>query len=360
MRFRSTTGAFLLLILAATFVGLGFGQWSSYPAPAIPRLPDGKPNLGAPVPRVMDGKPDLSGLWQTEDLSPLGGIARNIAENLKSEDIQPWAQSVYQERLLSLGKDAPSGRCLPSSLLSLNSFPPTFAQIVQTPGVIVILYHGDQDLFRTIYTDGRELPKDPDPKWMGYSIGRWDGDTLVVNTAGFNDRAWLDYNGHPQTESLRVIERFRRRDLGHLELEMVLDDPKVFTKPVSVRINKVLEPDYAFPETVCENEKDAAHLMGGTGLRLSTNELSKFTGTYEFAPDRKATVVLAEGVLALQEGNGPKLVLIPQTETSFQLRDNGDGMEFLGEGTGTARQFVIHAAAGDRKAFRIDQGLERK
>jgi hypothetical protein len=157
-----------------------------------------------------------------------------------------------------------------------------------------------------------------------------------------------------------VTERFRRRDFGHLELEMVLEDPKVFTKPVSLRIKKVLESDFAFPETVCENEKDATHLIGGTGLRPTENELSKFTGSYEFAPDRKATIALAEGVLALQEGNGPKRVLIPQTDTRFQFRDNGDGIEFLRDDTGTASQFVIHDRAGDRKALRIGQGLERK
>ena len=348
-------GTVSVLLWVAWGAAPGLAQWDPYPARGIPRLPDGKPNLAAPAPRAADGKPDLSGLWQTQGLSALGGLARNVAENLPPEVIQPWAQSVYQERLLGFGKDVPSARCLPSSLVSLNSFPPYAAQIVQNPGLTLILYRGDQDLFRTIYTDGRELPKDPDPKWMGYSVGHWDGNTFVVNTGGFNDRAWLDYNGHPQTESLRVTERFRRPDFGHLELEMTLDDPKVFTKPVTVRINKVLDPDFTPPETVCgENERDASagRLTGGSGFQLPAGELAKFVGSYEFAPDRKATIALAEGVLALQEGNGPKRVLLPQTPTKFQFRDNGDGIEFQRDAAGTPQQFIIHADAGDRKAVR--------
>jgi hypothetical protein len=320
-------------------------------------MPDGTPNLTAPPPRAPDGKPDLSGLWQTQGST---GLARNVAENLKAEDIQPWAQSVYQERLLNLGRDVPSARCLPASLLSLNSFPPWFTRIVQTPGLIVLLYQGEGDLYRTVFTDGRELPKDPDPKWMGYSVGRWEGDTLVVNTSGFNDRAWLDFNGHPQSESLRVIERFRRHDFGHLELEMELTDPKVFTKPVSVRIRKVLEPDFAYSEAICENERDAGHLVGGNGFRLSADDLSRFAGSYEFSPERRATIGLVEGVLTMQEGNRPKRVLIPQTETKFQIRDNGDGVDFVRDATGMPQEFVIHDRAGDRKARRSDRGLERK
>jgi len=159
---------------------------------------------------------------------------------------------------------------------------------------------------------------------------------------------------------MRLTERFHRRDFGHMDVEVTIDDPKTYSKPFSFKFTKLLLPDTDLLESYCENEKDAAHLVGGTSLRLSANELSKFTGTYEFAPDRKATIVLAEGVLALQEGNGPKRVLIPQTQKIFQFRDNGDGIEFLGEGRGTTRQFVIHAAAGDRKASRIDLGLERK
>lgn len=340
----------------AAFVGLlaepAAGQWPSYPAPGIPRLPDGTPNLTAPAPRTADGKPDLSGLWQVDGSSVLGGYARNVAQDLKPEDVQPWAQSIYQERLLSLGKDVPTGRCLPASLPSLNSFPPVFTKIIQTPGLVVLLYVGESnDHFRTIYTDGRSLPEDPNPTWLGYSVGHWEGDTLVVNTSGFNDRAWLDFNGHPQTPSLRITERLRRRDFGHMEFEMILDDPKVFTKPVSLSMPKLLAPDTEFAETICENEKDAGHLVGGNSFRLSPDSLLNYSGNYEVGPGRPATIAVADGLLLLQMGaNGPKRVLVPQSEKIFMFRDNGDAVEFTKDAQGRITQFVLHAADNDQTA----------
>jgi hypothetical protein len=342
----------------AAFAGLlgtpGLGQWPTYPTPGIPRLPDGTPNLTAPAPRAVDGKPDLSGMWQVEGSGSVNGLASNLSQDLKTEDVQPWARSLYQERLLNLGKDSPMVRCLPRGLPALNSFPAVLNRIVQAPGLIVILYLTEPtDTFRTIFMDGRKLPEAPDPTWLGYSIGRWEGDTLVVNTAGFNDRAWLDFSGHPQTESLRVTERFRRRDFGHMDYEMTLDDPKVFTRPIPLRMDKVLAPDVATSETICENERDVKHLVGGNGFRLTPEELSKYIGTYEFAPGRETTVSTAEGFLLLQDGaNRPKRVIIPQSETRFVFRNDGGEVEFVIDAKGAVKQLIVHGDGNDQTAVR--------
>ncbi len=344
--------------LLAALAAPAAGQWPNYATPGVPRLPNGKPNLAAPAPRTSDGRPDLSGLWQADGLGAGESIARNVLQDLAPDLVQPWALSVYQERLLNLGTDNPYARCLPPGLPALNSFPPFMPRIVQTPPLIVITYQGETaDHFRIIYTDGRKLPEAPNPTWLGYSIAHWEGDVLVVNSAGFNDRGWLDFNGHPQTESLHVTERLRRRDFGHLELEMTLDDPTVFTKPVAVRIDKVLATDYEPVESVCENEKDSRRLVGGSGVRLSADDLSKYVGTYEFAPGQRAVIDVADGFLVTYivggtGTNGVKRVLIPQSATRFIIRDTGDLLEFGSDSQGAINQFVIHFAGGEVVAIR--------
>src|SRR5512143_1583229 len=173
-------------------------QWLDYPTPGIPRWPNGQPNLSAPAPRTPDGKPDLSGIWRG------GGPSYrfNIAQDLKPGDTQPWAEALFQERVRDSRKESPLARCLPVSIPFHNAF--NLTRIVQTPGLIVILYESPNSPHRTVFMDGRALPKDPNPTWLGYSVGHWDGDTLVIESAGFNDRTWLDSAGHPQTESLRI------------------------------------------------------------------------------------------------------------------------------------------------------------
>jgi hypothetical protein len=354
MRLQSNAIPWTLALVLGALATPVAGQWPSYPTPGVPRLADGKPNLAAPAPRTADGKPDLSGLWQADPSGAGAGVARNVAQDLQPGDVQPWALSVYQERLLNLGKDSPDARCLPPGLPAMNAFQTYFVRVVQTPRLIVFTYQGEtSDHLRTIFTDGRKLPEDPNPTWLGYSIGHWEGDTLVMNTSGFNDKGWLDFNGHPQTESLRVTERLRRRDFGHLELEMILDDPTVFTRPVSLRIDKVLATDFEPVESICENEKDSRHLVGGNGFRLSASDLPKYAGMYEFGPGRPATIAIDEGFLVLQAGiNGVKRVLVPQTETRFMFRDNGDGFEFVKDSNNAFTQFVVHPAGGDQKATR--------
>ncbi|MBZ5631616.1 MAG: hypothetical protein LAO55_00690 [Acidobacteriia bacterium] len=139
-------------------------------------------------------------------------------------------------------------------------FSPFPTKIVQTPGLIVMLLEGD-GTSRQVYTDGRKFPGDPQPLWMGYSVGRWEGDTLVVETRGINDKTWLDALGHPHSEDMRVTERFHRRDFGHMDVQITIDDPKTYTKPFSVKVTHRLLPDTDILEWYCaENEKDRKHL----------------------------------------------------------------------------------------------------
>jgi hypothetical protein len=237
-------------------------QWLNLPATEIPRTPDGKPNLTAPAPRTADGKPDLSGIWMAEDQK----FFMNLAQGLKPEDVspQPWAKALQQQREENVHGDDPLARCLPHGVPRINTngiFP---FKIIQTPGLVVILYE-QLNLFRQIFMDGRKLASDLNPTWLGYSTGKWEGDTLVVETSGFNDRTWLDTEkGHPATEALHVTERIRRKDFGNLEIVATIDDPKAYTKPWTTTIQRVhLQLGTEILEFICnENEKDIPHLVG--------------------------------------------------------------------------------------------------
>ena len=233
-------------------------QWLNYPTPGLPRTPDGKPNLSAPAPKQADGKPDLSGLWLTQ-----GIYIGDIAKDLKPGEVpfQPWAEALYKPRRDTLSKDDPTGWCIPGGVPRSDAVPYPF-KVLHTRGMVVILYEAVH-AYRQIFTDGRELPKDPNPTWLGYSVGHWEGDEFVVNTAGFNDRGWLDNNGHPATEFLRVTERFRRKDFGHMAIEITIDDSKAYTKPWKVTLPLVLSADNELLEYICvENNKDLEHLVG--------------------------------------------------------------------------------------------------
>jgi hypothetical protein len=232
-------------------------QWLHYPTPGIPRLQDGKPNLSAPAPKTPDGKPDFSGVWMTRP-----GYTVNIAKDLKPGEVpfQPWAAKLYQHRVDTAGKEDPQGRCVLSGVPREDVVPYPF-KILNTNGMIVILYEALHS-YRQIFMDGRALPLDPNPTWMGYSVGHWDGDTLVVESKGFVDNNWLDNSGHPGTESLRLTERFHRPDFGHIDVVITIDDPKAYTKPWNVNLQFTLT-DTELIEYVCdENEKDFGHLVG--------------------------------------------------------------------------------------------------
>ena len=244
-------------------------QWLTHRDSSIPRTQDGKPNLAARTPTAPDGKPDLSGVWlpDPDPNGKPGGVENdifpryfvNIAEDMKPEELslQPWAAALFKQRLQSEGRDDPVAHCKPTGVPALGTVPLPY-KIVQTPRLIVILYE-ENTVFRQIFLDGRKLAADPEPRWMGYSVGRWDGDTLVVDTVGVNEQSWLDRMGHPHSASLHVIERFRRRDVGHLEVEVTIDDPKTYSKPIVYTQKQTLVPDEDLLEYFCtENEKDVA------------------------------------------------------------------------------------------------------
>ena len=333
--------AALMSLLPATAVA----QWINYPTPGTPRLPDGKPNLSAPLPRTADGKPDLSGVWR--GAGPLYRF--NIAQDLKPEDIQPWAEELFLQRVRDSRKDSPLAKCLPVSVPFHDFF--NLTRIVQTPALIVMLYESPNSPHRTIFTDGRELPKDPNPTWLGYSIGRWEGDTLVVTSAGFNDRAWLDSAGHPQTESLRITERFRRRDFGHMDFEITIDDPKVFTRPFTIKTERLLAPDTDLLEDVCDNERDRAFLSGDTGIRLSSQLLATYAGVYELAPKRDVVITVVGDLLFVQGLNEPRLPLYVQSETKFMSTATPTGFEFVKDAQGNVTHLIVRGDT-DQKAVR--------
>ena len=220
---------------------------------------------------------------------------------------------------------------------------------------MVMLYESPNSPHRTVFTDGRDLldlPRDPNPTWLGYSVGRWEGDTLVVTTAGFNDRAWLDSAGHPQTESLRLTERMRRRDFGHMDFEMTIDDPKVFTRPFTIKTERLLAPDTDLLEDVCENERDRPLMSGDSGIRLSAELLATYAGVYELAPGREAVVTVVGDLLFVQGLNEPKLPLLVQSETQFMSTATPTGFEFVKDAQGKVTHLVVRGADGDQKAVR--------
>src|SRR6202521_4366058 len=237
-----------------------YGQWVKVPAGGIPKGPDGKPNLSAPAPRTADGHPDLSGVWES------GGAKYilDIAANLKPSDVpfQPWAKALVDQRAdgSHSGED-PSANCLPRGVPRINASPPPW-RVIQKSDIIGILYESD-NAWRQIFLDGRELGNNVLPAYLGYSTGKWDGDTLVVDTRGFNGKTWLDQTGKPTSDALHVTERFRRTDFGHMEIQITIDDPKVYTKPWQVKERVRLMPDSEIFESDCDNNRDLEHL-GGT------------------------------------------------------------------------------------------------
>ncbi len=276
--------------LAVIFPLAVSAQWPDHPSPRVPKLPDGKPNLNGPAPRTADGHVDLSGIWENVR-GNIGPRPRGFPEPDPADrqppppppppgaptatffnigagfpdgklPLQPWAAKVLKERMDSNSKDNPDAHCLPMGLMQLHEHPQP-RKIIQTPAVTVIIYEANSGL-RQIFTDGRSLPPaDAEPWWYGYSVGHWEGDTLVVQTTGFRDDVWLDINGSPMTNKGRMIEKFRRPAFGKLDVEITIDDPSAYTKPFTVSIHQQIMLNTELIEFICsENEKSDAHLVG--------------------------------------------------------------------------------------------------
>ena len=342
-----------LTALASLIAAPAMAQWLSLPTPGIPRAADGKPNLTARAPRTPDRKPDLSGIWRRK----ADRYYNNIAADLKPGDVLPWAESLYQQRRTDFGKDSMEVRCLPFGPAT-STTPYADAKIIQTPALIAILL--DNLTYRQIHMDGRRLPKDPNPSWMGYSVGRWEGDTLVVESTGFTDRSWLDYDGHPHTEALKMIERYHRRDFGHLDLTVTFEDPGAYARPWTVAVPLQLFPDTELLEAVCrENEKDFSHMSSKpdgqrtAAIVVAPDVLAKYAGAYEIESTGKMrpAVISASGdALFLDlDQTGPQH-LVAMSETSFSF--SGTVLQFVADGQGVITHFLMHAVEGEDRAVR--------
>ncbi len=260
---RSTS---TFVVLLSSCISLS-AQWLNYPTAGIPRTPDGKPNLSAPAPKAPDGKPDLSGLWAIrtsgrQDLEYFLDINKVVKGGLP---YKPGIGEMAHARARPENKlTQPISHCLPTGLLVEHTVPASMGgvqKIVQTPGLVFILFEYNM-MWRQIFTDGRPMPTEPEPAWNGYSIGKWDGDTLVVETSGFKDGQWLDGSGNPLSDAAKVTERFRRPDFGHMEVEFTIEDPKSYTRPWTITLPKYLLPDTDLIEYVClENERDLKHMV---------------------------------------------------------------------------------------------------
>jgi hypothetical protein len=280
---RSTLTVFLAIVVAGGS-GTSDAQWFKYPSPRAPRSANGDVDLSAAVPRLANGKPDLSGVWMTAEpacvirgtlpvsellkLIPPGRKCPPRTASFSRQSInigidmpgglpyQPWLSTLVDERTANQAIDDPHIRCLPDLFLRAYGLP-HYLKFVQTQDLLLMLneYNG---VYRQVFTDGRPLPEAPNPSWQGYSTATWSGDTLVINTIGFRDDLWIDWDGSMITESAKVQERIRRTDFGHLDIEVTVDDPKAYTKPWTVTLRQQFAPDTELIDEICaEGERFA-------------------------------------------------------------------------------------------------------
>ena len=313
-------------------------QWLSLQTPGIPRTADGKPNLTAPAPKTADGKPDLTGLWKG------AGTRTELRDPSK---IQQWAKDLMAERERNFYKDGPQFQCMPSGPAQIAG---GMRQIVQGRGMIAVL-NGDLT-YREIFTDGRELEQDPLPIWMGYSVGRWDGDTLVVESNGYNDKTWLHGEGLGHTEKLRITERYKRVDFGHIQLDVTYDDPGTFTSPVHASVKLEYVTDDQLLEYVCAEATEGVtkHWVGDKtndavvkAISVSPDILKKYVGTYRgYWLDSLTTleVTLEDGGLVVVRNGSKKSALLAQSDTTFLCPSCQWGQPYIfsREGDGPAPQ----------------------
>jgi hypothetical protein len=323
-------------------------QWLNHPTPGIPRTPDGKPNLTASAPRTSDGKPDFSGVWTGPERRPTPD----------ARDVQPWAKELAQRRAQDYFKERPMFQCLPSGpeTFGQSTGGGVWKQIVQTPRMIVIL--NDDLTYRRIFMDGRTLEAAPIPSWMGYSVGRWEGETLVVDSIGFNDRTWLNARGLPHSEALRINERYRRRDFGHLQIDVTFTDPLTLTKPIGFSVSMELAADTEMLERVCETSSNdwagkAPDVQTPT-VSVAPDILASYVGVYSgiwAERPRTVKVSLSAGklVATINDATEP-IPLVARSDTLFESSD-GLGYEFGRDASGPATHVdEIHVTGNYRLA----------
>ena len=343
--------ATLVLLAATTPLA---AQWLTLSTPGIPRTADGEPDLSAPAPRAADGHPDLTGLW---------GPARLSGELLDPTRIPEWARTQMAERERRFFGDSPFYRCLPSGPGYITAGPIAAGsrRIVQNPSVIAIL-HSDL-AYRQIFTDGRGLEPDPFPTWMGYSVARWEGDTLVVESNGYNDKTWLHSQGLPHTENLRITERYSRPDFGHLRINITYEDPGLFDSPVHALAELEFAADNELLETVCNEASEGRSHWGGEiteaeqkVVEVADGILAQYVGTYEGVwLGRLITLefTLEDGALFLERTppyeetgftSAAKSRLLAQSETAFEC-SCGLGFIFTAEGDEMATEVAeVHVS----------------
>ena len=260
------TGSLVAAILAIAAVPTA-AQWLNYPTPGVPKTADGRPNLNAPTPRTPAGHPDLSGLWKPQNtmriisefdrVGPFFDLGTDMKGGLP---YQPWAAERVRKNRENNFKDQPDGKCLPLSPTQSDTHN-DIRRLIQTPEVVVLLFEKNTT-YRTIHLDGRALEPEPEPSWRGYSVGKWDGDTLVVETNGLKEDTWLDYTGSPITSKGKLIERFQRTNYGRLDVEITVNDPQAYTKPWATTVNWQIALNTEQMEFICDNEKDQKHMVG--------------------------------------------------------------------------------------------------
>ena len=328
-------------------------QWLKTKTPGIPRTKDGTANLTAPAPKGPNGKPDLSGIWRAEP----GGYFLDLTSDLKPDEILPWAAALATERAARFSTDHPSYRCMPE-IGPTYSFGPF--KFLHTGGTLAMLPEGGPH--RQILIDGRALPDDPQPTWMGYSVGHWEGNTMVVESAGFNDRTWLDYGGHPHSEALRTTERFTRKDFGHMQIQITFSDPKAYTRPWTITLQAELMADTELLENVCnENDKSTGrHFVVTDDDRkkveyvVPPDVLASYAGPYTMKIEGKAipaSVVFEHGRLFVVPPVGGKFPLVAESETTFAVM-SGAPTIFRTDASGAVIGFTIHTVEGAQEFTR--------
>ncbi len=342
-----------LVLLASTTPVVA--QWLTLPTPGVPRTADGEPDLPAPAPRTDDGHPDLSGLWVPVEVS---GDLRDTSK------VHEWARTMIIERERRFFEGSPRFRCLPSgpAYLTAVGFSGGLRRIVQHRTVIAFLY---ADLaYRQIFMDGRELEPDPLPVWMGYSVGRWDGDTLVVESNGYNDKTWLHSRGLPHTESLRMTERYHRSDFGHIQLDVTYEDPGAFDSSLHAVVEMEFVADNELLETVCNEASEGRSHWGGDiteseekVVEVAPEILVKYVGTYQgywlrnlitvdITLEGGALIMLRDPPYTTGSSAADRLRLLPLSETAFEC-SCGLGFIFTAEGDELATEVSeVHVSGG--------------